>query len=363
MTPSKSFIPSPGTVTLGVITVQFLIIFLLMMPVNHPLIIFTILFTVFSILLRWRIDLKIEYLLIDTAIVMVLAYYYQGVSLCLSVFAFYYSYKNHWWYLSLFVIYGLFIDNVLYWLLLVLSSLFGMILYYWSKEHHCRNEEMDRLRKRIYDLEFVQAQLITDYQNTEKITRLMERQKIAEHLHDNLGHELTGAQLSLRAYKTLMRIEKMEQAEKLLEKVEEKLNSSLEQLKATVQHIEPIQEFGFQNLRKMIEEYHFPIQFQQTGPVQHIKPYMWQLILMSTKEALTNITKHAKPKWIRFNLQITPFIVRLEIENDGIRNARSGTRGNGIRYMRSRLEAVNGSLTVQMEQTFKLVMIIPFEKK
>ena len=31
--------------------------------------------------------------------------------------------------------------------------------------------------------------------------------------------------------------------------------------------------------------------------------------------------------------------------------------------MRSRLEAVNGSLSVQINQTFKLMIIIPFENR
>lgn len=362
MTPSKSFFQNPETVTMGVLIVQFFVIFLLMMPVHHPLIIFIFIFTIFSILLRWRIELKPIFLLIDTAIVMLLAYFYPVTSLCLTVFAFYFTFKNQWAYVGLFVFYGLFLSNSQYWLLLLLSSLLGIVLYYWSKEHHSRNEETDRLRKRIYELEHVQSQLLADYQDTEKISRLTERQKIAEHLHDNLGHELTGAHLSLKAYKTLMKQEKGEQAEKLLEKIEEKIHSSLAQLKETVKHIEPVQEIGFQDLTKMIEEFHYPIQFRHSGPIRNIQPFMWQLLLMSTKEALTNITKHARPKNIRINLEVTPYIVRMTIENDGIHDTNKRIGGNGIRYMRSRLEAIHGSLTIQRKDTFKLMITIPFDE-
>ena len=134
--------------------------------------------------------------------------------------------------LSVFIyIFGLLEKDTAYYILLLQAGLFGFVLYHWSKDEQYLNEKNDRLRKKIYDLELVQSHLLSDYHDTEKIARLTERQKIAEHLHDNLGHELTGAHLSLKAYKTLLTQNKQKQAKMLLEKVEEKLTSSLEQLK------------------------------------------------------------------------------------------------------------------------------------
>ena len=82
---------------------------------------------------------------------------------------------------------------------------------------------------------------------------------------------------------------------------------------------------------------------------------------MSVKEALTNITKHAVPIHINLNLAVTDYIVKLTIENDGIRNSNDKITGNGLRYMRSRLEAINGSVSIQKQDSFKLIIIIPIE--
>ena len=82
---------------------------------------------------------------------------------------------------------------------------------------------------------------------------------------------------------------------------------------------------------------------------------------MSVKEALTNITKHAAPHEITVNLTITDNIVKLVIENDGIISKDNKDTGNGLRYMRSRLEAINGSLSIQKEHSFKLIIILPYE--
>lgn len=35
--------------------------------------------------------------------------------------------------------------------------------------------------------------------------------------------------------------------------------------------------------------------------------------------------------------------------------------GSGLRYMRNRLEAINGSLSVQIQDTYKLIIIIPIK--
>ena len=41
---------------------------------------------------------------------------------------------------------------------------------------------------------------------------------------------------------------------------------------------------------------------------------------MTVREALTNITKHARPSKVNISLKVTDYSVRLTIENDGIIN-------------------------------------------
>lgn len=227
--------------------------------------------------------------------------------------------------------------------------------------------------------------MLADYQDTETISRLTERQRIAEILHDNLGHELTAAHLSLRAYQTLIENNKPDQAQEALRKAEGKVGNTLNQLKDSIRYIKPAQDTGFSDLTCLIDNYIYPIHFTHSGQVLNLKQYIWQIILKSVKEALTNITKHAHPKMINIAFEVTDYIVRLVIENDGL-GAGSGAgagsglglgsgpgsaavaagggaemSGHGLRYMRSRLEAINGSLSIQRRDTFKLIIIIPIE--
>src|SRR5690606_2525439 len=110
---------------------------------------------------------------------------------------------------------------------------------HWEKDITSNKELIDSLRQRIYNLELIQSQLLTDYQDTERLSRLAERQRIAEILHDSLGHELTAAHLSLKAYKALLGTNRIDQANMTLSKAEQRLENALHQLKDSVKYIEP----------------------------------------------------------------------------------------------------------------------------
>lgn len=235
-------------------------------------------------------------MLIDVAIIIVISMFYPPSYLCLGLFGLYFAYKNKLIYLTPLILFGFLLNNSIYYLFLLQAILFGIILFQWSKDHFNNIEITDQLRRRIYELEFVQSRLLSDYQDTERISRLTERQRIAEILHDSLGHELTAAHLSMKAYKTLLENNKPKQAQKTLNKIEEKIEYSLAQLKDSVKYIEPFFVTGFHDLTYLIENYIYPINFTHSGPITKLKSYIWQLILMSTKESLTNITKHATPE-------------------------------------------------------------------
>ncbi len=361
MSTQKPWNTDPHVIYLGILILQFFGLFYLITPISDPVVFLILLATAMSMVLRWRIDMKADYMLVDTALIILAGFYYAQVSIFLIVTAYYFAYKNKLLYLLPIVGVCLFLQDLMFLVLLVQAVLFGMLLYRWSKDQAKGNETTDDLRSKIYELEMTQAHLLADYQDAEKLTRLMERQRIAEMLHDDLGHELTATQLLLRAYKTLLESGQTEKAAELLVKIEQKLDHSLTQLKETVKHIEPTLKIGFHDLKQMLDDYSHPIHFTHTGPIQKMKPYMWQLTLMSVKEALTNITKHANPKRINVDLEITDFIVRIVLENDGIKTGSPAVYGNGLRYMRNRLEAVNGSLSVQRRETFQLIIIMPFE--
>jgi signal transduction histidine kinase len=362
MLAKKPFNIKPQSLYLLIMLIQLIVLLIMLIPVFDPLVFLLFLFVTFSMVLRWRVNIRPVYMLIDEIIFIIISVFYPLAAIYLFLFAYYFSYKNKLVYIIPIVIMGAVLNQDMYYLLVFQAILFGTILHHWSKDNAYNKELTDHLRHQIYNLEFIQAQLLSDYQDTEKISRLTERHRIAEILHDNLGHELTAAHLSLKAYKTLMSNKGHKNSEVTLNKAEQRLESALQQLKDSVKQIEPNLEVGFIQLQQLCDSFIYPIQFTHSGNNLELKPYIWQLVLMSVKEALTNITKHAHPKVIKLSFDVTDYVVRLMIENDGIINNTGKIKGHGLRYMRNRLEAVNGSLSVQNESTFKLIIIISTQK-
>jgi signal transduction histidine kinase len=349
----------PKALYLLILSCQFLILLLLLVPIFDSTLFLLFLFISFSLVLRWRIHMNPIYMLVDQTFFIVLSFFYPIAALYLFIMAYYFSYKNKLIYIIPTLIIGVIVNSdMLFYILVLQAVLFGTLIYYWEKERQLNNETNDHLRQHIYELESMQTQLLSDYQDTERLSRLTERKRIAEVLHDSLGHELTAAHLSLKAYQTLLASNQLKLAEVTLNKSVLRLENAIEQLKDSVKQIEPHYEMNLTHLKHLCENFIYPVQLDHTGDVT-LEPYIWQLILMSVKEALTNITKHAKPDLVQITFDVTDYIVRLVIENDGIYQHINHIKGNGLRYMRNRLEAVNGSLSIQNQATFKLIMIIP----
>ncbi|KLE16541.1 histidine kinase [Clostridium sp. C8] len=363
MIAKKNFIIGPQIIYSFIMVIQLLILLIIIFhKLLNPMVFLLYLILIFSMVLRWRIKLKPCYMLIDLTFFLLTAAFYPPASIYLFVFAYYFSYKNKLIYTLPLIIVGLIVNEGSYYLLLLQGLLFGTILCHWERESTSNKNIMDHLRQHIYDLELVQSQLLSDYQDTDRISRLTERQRIAEVLHDSLGHELTAAHLSLKAYKSLIKSKQFERANITFSKSEKRLENALHQLKSSVKSIEPNLEIGLLDITNLCDNFIYPVEFVHSGNIFKLEPYIWQLILMSVREALTNITKHARPNKVNISLKITDYSVRMTIENDGIINNPREISGNGLRYMRNRLEAVNGSLSIQRQGTFKLIIFIPFER-
>ena len=69
-------------------------------------------------------------------------------------------------------------------------------------------------------------------------------------------------------------------------------------------------------------------------------------ILLSVKEALHNIVKHAEASEVDLTLSVQPDLLRIIIQDNGsgidLHHLRTG--GNGVRNIRRRMEAVGGSV-------------------
>ncbi len=242
----------------------------------------------------------------------------------------------------------------------VCALLLGWLIHRWRHESNELREQADGLRQQLYRSEQTALTLLSDHRDIQRLSQLEERRNVAERLHDNLGHELTAADLSIKSVGALLRAGKIEHAISAQRKGEERLSQALQQLKGAVSGLDPGTESDISLVTELFERFVYPVELSIEGTPPGLEPHQLQLMHSAVKEALTNVSKHAVPQSVHAKIEFTDRIARLSITNDGILG-RSGSRaGHGLRYLRKRLEAVRGSLsTTSAKNEFTLVVTVP----
>jgi len=360
----KTVESSPELIYMIFMLVQFMIMILILLDEASPWSFLLFLMAVLSIMIRWRFRIPEYYMLMDVSVNIVFSYFMPEVSVYLYLFVYYFIFHGKFRY-SIIPLFSAFLlggsnTDVTY----VGGSLIAIIIIYlWKKDVLSQRQKTDDLRKRIYELEETQANLLLDYRATEQLTRLTERHRIAEILHDDLGHELTAAHLSLKAAVVILENENTK-AQDSVKKSMKRLETGLTRLKESVSQLEPLENSISLDINELIEAFPYKTELHIEGNMNHLPSFVIQLIHMSLKEALTNVVKHAKPTKVEVYLEITETIARLTVKNDGVIHENRIHPYSGLRYMRKRLEAVYGSLSVQkVGKSYMLIVIIPVHRR
>ncbi|MFP4177222.1 MAG: sensor histidine kinase [Acholeplasmataceae bacterium] len=325
-----------------------------------------ILFLVFVLLIAARLRFRIpdRTLWIDALILFIIAYLYPETTWFILPFLFLVSAKGNFRALiiALVVLFVFGDGEPLLYVLSLAACLLGSMLYLSHDKYERLIQNNDGLRKRIYELELRQDGLMKDMTSTEQDAVMAERRRVSEMLHDDLGHELTGAHLALKAYAHLSGRDDAK-AEEMLSSALQRLDRALTRLKETVHATEPSEAYGLASFIRTIETFDdYGIDYEYRGDFEDVPAYVWKNLGSTLKEGLTNIRKHARPTFVKIELISTGTIVRLSIENDGIGTDRAASEGNGLKYMRKRYEAVGGSLSVQKGDTFSLIVVLPIRR-
>jgi two-component system sensor histidine kinase DesK len=207
----------------------------------------------------------------------------------------------------------------------------------------------------------------------EHLAKVAERERIARDLHDVLGHTLSVIILkSELASKLVDRgLESanggapdtatgsrglLEKARKEITDVEQTARAALAEVRQAIggYRAGTIQE-EFAKARSALETAGVSAQCE-THPV-NLTPAQETVLALVTREAVTNVVRHAHARLCRLRLEREGQSARLEIHDDGLGGAH--LEGNGIRGMRERIEALNGRLERDTAAGTRLTVTLP----
>ncbi|WP_010097324.1 sensor histidine kinase [Ornithinibacillus scapharcae] len=225
----------------------------------------------------------------------------------------------------------------------------------------------NRVQERTKELERAHHQLVESMQEgaiaAVEIAALEERNRIAQEIHDIVGHTLTTTIVQIEAGKRLLEKqpsqakERMETSQLLIRKGLDEIRSSVRLLKdaewnynltnALKQIMKESTEYGGVNF-----ECHIDVPPELTIIQKNF-------IYMALKEGITNGIKHGDCKSFYFTLREEHDQIVFQLKNDG-KPFSQDQLGFGLSTMKKRVESLKGTLTIRSEAEWNYVIEIKF---
>lgn len=195
-----------------------------------------------------------------------------------------------------------------------------------------------------------------DRENAARLAQMNERARIAQEIHDHVGHEISGAAIALQTAVKLYEKGDARAAE-LVEQSLRRVESASEHLRETVHNLKPAQITGAQTLAELCEAFDFcPAQFTATGDLEGVAH--WDLLAANLKEALTNIARHSNATQASVKLDGNAGYIRMAVRDNG-RPQKPFKPGLGLAGMKERVRAAGGTLTINADADFQILCVLP----
>lgn len=196
------------------------------------------------------------------------------------------------------------------------------------------------------DLQRARERLVT--------AREEERRRLRRDLHDGLGPALSALSLRLGAARNLLPRDPA-RADAMLGELIAEVATAVGDIRRLVYGLRPpsLDDLGLAGALRAYanqlstEEGQIAVRVEVVGPLAALPAAIEVAAYRITQEALTNMTRHAKARSCRVNLQATAAALRVEIVDDGIGLPPEHRAGVGLVSMRERAEELGGTCRIE----------------
>lgn len=182
-----------------------------------------------------------------------------------------------------------------------------------------------------------------------RLTVLEERERIAADLHDRVIQRLFATGMGLQA--TAGRIAD-EQIGRRLETAVDELDQTISELRSTIFHLSdttravPFSEQILSVVGRYTAQLGFAADVQLTGDIDGLPTEVFEQLVPTLEEALSNISRHAESASAAVGLSVDHEESRLVVSDDGIGLPSDVVPGTGLKSLRARAERLGGTFDV-----------------
>lgn len=195
-------------------------------------------------------------------------------------------------------------------------------------------------------------------------SRLEERNRLSQQIHDDIGHSITGSLIQMEAARTLLS-NQPEKADELLGNAISITREGIESIRLTLKDMKPpAEQVGLNRLKLCMNEFTNRHGIRtiliQKGKIDAVRPIHWKIIMENCTEALTNSLKYAGGAPIHVELIVLNKLIRFTVKDNG-----QGTellkKGLGLIGMEERAASIAGKLIIDTNSGFSVTTLLPLE--
>lgn len=248
-------------------------------------------------------------------------------------------------------------------------SLFSLLAYYFILERENKIKFLtiknDKLEEKNYRLH-INLNNQMEYKNQIIYTsQLQERNRIAQEIHDKLGHSISGSLMQLEAAKLIMDKDS-DKSKAILQNTINVLRDGMENIRFTLKNIKPeTEEIGINKIKLLLDEFNnkyiINASLYYSKNLDRISYIEWKVIYDNIKEAVTNVIRYSEAKNIKVTVEVLNTLLKVEVKDDGIGCIKI-TKGLGISGIEERTMNLEGKVIVDGSKGFSVIMLLPIRK-
>ena len=199
----------------------------------------------------------------------------------------------------------------------------------------------------------------------EELTISKERNRVAQELHDSLGHYLMAISMHIDVLDKTLDISP-EKSKNILSKTKIIVDNSIDELRSTVYSLKKNNINIISSVNSLTENLsisnNISFNVNISNDIENVSLLIKDALYKTIKESITNGVKHGKASQFIIDLFIKDNIIYLSILNNGIKPDNI-IKSNGLNGMEDRLRVINGKLNVENTlEGFKVSCTIPLIK-
>lgn len=244
----------------------------------------------------------------------------------------------------------------------LMNYLICNVIYKTEKKINKLIDENDILRNKNSKLIKDKDKNLELQNQVKYFSQLEERNKIAQEIHDKIGHTISGSLMQLEASKLLIDKDK-NKALVMLENTINVLREGMENIRVTLRSIKPPSEqLGVNKIKLLLDEFRvnsaMKVTFNYNGNLENINYTYWKVIYENIYEALTNSLKYSKASSINVKIDVLNKYIKVEVKDNGT-GADKIVKGIGLTGIEERTANIGGKVIIDGSAGFSVIILLP----